>query len=122
MIDIEEIRDARFMSLLSVADSSQAKEFVEGLIALLKLKEVRKRKRQAEREKAFATAIELIMADLMLGFQHQDNRWSYHQMSSGSFTDEPVGYKLFRSIVSALEEAGLIEVSLGRKTYSLLYF
>jgi hypothetical protein len=114
MIDIEEIRDARFMSLLSVADSSQAKEFVEGLIVLLKSKEFRKRKRQAEREKAFATAIELIIADLMLGFQQQDNRWSYHQMSSGSFTDEPVGYKLFRSIVAGLEEAGLIDVSLGR--------
>ena len=27
MIDLEEIRDARFMSLLSVANSSQAKEF-----------------------------------------------------------------------------------------------
>ena len=114
MIDIEEIRDARFMSLLSVADSPQAKEFVEGLTVFLKSKELRKRKRQAEREKAFATAIELIIADLMLGFQQQDNRWSYHQMSSGSFTDEPVGYKLFRSIISALEEAGLIEVSLGR--------
>jgi hypothetical protein len=114
MIDIEEIRAARFMSLLSVADSPQAKEFVEGLVVLLKSKELRKRKRQAEREKAFATAIELIIADLMLGFQQQDNRWSYHQMSSGSFTDEPVGYKLFRSIVSALEEAGLIEVSIGR--------
>ena len=114
MIDIEEIREARFMSLLSIADSPQAKEFVEGLVVFLKSKELRKRKRQAEREKAFATAIELIIADLMLGFQQQDNRWSYHQMSSGSFTDEPVGYKLFRSIVSALEEAGLIEVSLGR--------
>ena len=114
MIDIEEIRAARFMSLLSVADSPQAKEFVEGLVVFLKSKELRKRKRQAEREKAFATAIELIIADLLLGFQQQDNRWSYHQMSSGSFTDEPVGYKLFRSIVSALEEAGLIEVSLGR--------
>ena len=114
MIDIEEIRDARFMSLLSVADNPQAKEFVEGLVTFLKSKEIRKRKRQAEREKAFANAIELIIADLMLGFQQQDNRWSYHQMSSGSFTDEPVGYKLFRSIVSALEEAGLIEVSLGR--------
>lgn len=114
MIDIEQIRDARFMSLLSEADSPQAKEFVEGLTVFLKSKEIRKRKRQAEREKAFANAIELIIADLMLGFQQQDNRWSYHQMSSGSFTDEPVGYKLFRSIVSALEEAGLIEVSLGR--------
>ena len=114
MIDIEEIRDARFMSLLSVADSSQAIEFVEGLVVFLKSKELRKRKRQAEREKAFATAIELIIADLMLGFQQQDNRWSYHQMSSGSFTDEPVGYKLFRSIVAGLEEAGLIDVSLGR--------
>jgi len=54
------------MSLLSVADSAQAKEFVEGLVVFLKSKELRKRKRQAEREKAFATAIELIIADLML--------------------------------------------------------
>ena len=38
MIDIEEIRDARFMSLLSIADSSQAKEFVEGLTVFLKSK------------------------------------------------------------------------------------
>ena len=87
------------MSLLSKADSPQAKEFEEGLITFLKSKELRKRKRQAEREKAFATAVELIIADLMLGFQQQDNRWSYHQMSSGSFTDEPVGYKLFRLLV-----------------------
>ena len=114
MIDIEEIRDARFMSLLSVADSSQAKEFVEGVVAFIKSRELRKRKRQAEREKSFAAAVEFIIADLMLGFQQQDNRWSYHQMSSGSFTDEPVGYKLFRSIVFALEEAELLEVSLGR--------
>ena len=89
------------MSSLSIADSPQAKES-------------RKRKRQAEREKVFTASVEIIIAELMLGFQKQDNRWSYHQMSSGSFADEPVGYKLFCSNVSALEEVWLIEVSLGR--------
>ena len=40
MIDIEEIRDARFMSLLSVVNSPQAKEFEAhaDITTILKLK------------------------------------------------------------------------------------
>jgi len=42
-------------------------------------------------------------------------------MSTSAFSDRPVGYKTFKTIVETMEAAGLIKVSLGRNSKNIQF-
>ena len=54
-----------------------------------------------------------ILADLLLGFEEKGNGWSFHPLSVSSFTGLNVGYKNFKKITEAWQDAGLIEMHKG---------
>ena len=64
---------------------------------------------------AFRNGVSLIIGDLLIAMEVKEAAWSYHaHLNSSAFSDRPIEYKMFKSIVKAMEKAGLIEVSLGR--------
>ena len=114
MAEIDDIRDARYIGLHSPPKTELSQKLVHQVIDCLKAQEHRERARQEEVEKMFAQSVGLILGDLLLGYQQEGNGWSFHELSSPSFTDLPIGYKMFRGIVKAMEKTNLIEVAKGR--------
>ena len=114
MQDIEDIRNARYMSLYSPPTSDQAKQLTKVIIETIKATEQRQRKRKANDERAFQETVGLIIGDLLIGYEQEANQWSYHEMYPAAFSDMSVGYKLFRSTVETLTNARLIVVAKGR--------
>ena len=114
MQDIEDIRNARYMSLYSPPTSDQAKQLTKVIIETIKATEQRQRKRKANDERAFQETVGLIIGDLLIGYEQEANQWSYHEMYPAAFSDLSVGYKLFRSTVETLTNARLIVVAKGR--------
>jgi hypothetical protein len=113
-IDIKEIADARYMGLMCPPASPEAKALVNDIINIIEQAEQRQRARKAKDMAAFRSAVGIIVGDLLIAVEVKEHGWSYHGLSPAAFEDRPVGYKTFKSIVMAMEKAGLIEVSLGR--------
>lgn len=71
MQDIEDIRNARYMSLYSPPTSYQAKQLTKVIIETIKATEQRKRRRKANDERAFQDAVGLIIGDLLIGYEQR---------------------------------------------------
>ena len=112
--DIEDIRNARYMSLYSPPTTEQAKKFTEFIIETIKATEQRHRRRKANDERAFQKTVGRIVGDLLIGYEQEANQWSYHEMYPAAFSDLSVGYKLFRSTVETLSNARLVVIAKGR--------
>ena len=95
MADFKEILEARYMTFSSLPTTNDALQLTSSVLDLLQSIEQRKRKRKANDEKAFREAVGLILGDLLLGFQQEENRWSYHGLSTAAFSEAPVGYDNF---------------------------
>jgi len=110
------------MSLSCPPASPEAKSLVDDIIDIITKSEKRQRARKADEVPVFKSAVGLIIGDLLIGFHTREAGWSYLSMSTSAFSDRPVGYKAFKTIVETMEAAGLIKVSLGRnsKTSSLI--
>ena len=67
--DIEEIRNARYMSLYPPPTAEQAKKFTIIIIETIKATEQRKRRRKANDERAFQETVGLIIGDLSIGYE-----------------------------------------------------
>jgi hypothetical protein len=70
----------------------------------------RKRKNRRGREalEKYHRATGTVLADLMLGFRREQSPLSYRTLSPATFTDGPVSYRNFKSIIDALEGLGLV--------------
>ena len=110
-VNIDELKQARYMSLTS---PPEAKRLVDSIIDIILSAEQRKRARQPSAAAAFKSAVGLIVGDLLIGLQTREVGWSYLSLSTAAFSDRPIGYKTFKPIVQAMETSGLIDVSLGR--------
>ena len=115
-ISINELQQARYMSLSCPPASSEAKSLVDSIINIILKSERRTRARKSNHAIAFKSAVGLIIGDLMIGLQTSEAGWSYLSLSTAAFSDRPIGYKTFKPIIKTLEAAGLIEVSLGRNS------
>jgi len=118
-INVDELKQARYMSLSSPPASPKAKRLVDDIIAIIQSTEQRKRARQPNAAIAFKSAVGMIIGDLLIGLHTSDAGWSYLSLSTASFSDRPIGYKTFKPIVQAMEIAGLIDVSLGRNSQAI---
>ena len=66
----------------------------------------RKNRRSKEALEKYHRAIGAVIADLMLGFRREKSPLSYRTLSPATFTDGPVSYRTFKSIIDALEGLG----------------
>ena len=115
-VNIDELKQARYMSLSSPPASPEAKRPVDSIIDIILSTEQRKRARQPNATVAFKSAVGLIVGDLLIGLQTREVGWSYLSLSTAAFSDRPIGYRTFKRTVQAMEAAGLLDVSLGRNS------
>jgi hypothetical protein len=115
-VNINELKQTRYMSLTSPPVSPEAKRPVNSIIDIILSAEQRKRARKPSAAVAFKSAVGLIVGDLLIGLQTRKVGWSYLSLSTAAFSDRPIGYKTFKPIVQALETVGLTDVSLGRNS------
>ena len=66
----------------------------------------RKNKRGKEALEKYQRATGAVIADLMLGFRREKSPLSYRTLSPATFTDGPVSYRNFKSIIATLEGLG----------------
>ena len=109
------------MSLSCPPASPEAKSLVDDIIDIITKSEKRQRARKADEVPVFKSAVGLIIGDLLIGFHTREAGWSYLSMSTSAFSDRPVGYKAFKTIVETMEAAGLIKVSLGRNSKNIQF-
>jgi len=119
--NINDLRKARYMSLSCPPASPEAKSLVDDIINIIAKSEKRQRARKADEVPVFKSAVGLIIGDLLIGFHTKEAGWSYLSMSTSAFSDRPVGYKTFKTIVETMEAAGLIKVSLGRNSKNIQF-
>ena len=112
--DITEIADARYMGLMCLPISPEAKALVNDIIKVIEQAEQRQRARKANDKAAFRSAVGLITGDLLIALEVKEYGWSYHGLSPAAFDDRSVGYKTFKPIVETMEAVGLIVISKGR--------
>ena len=109
------------MSLSCLTASPEAESLVEDIIDIIAKSEKRQRARKADEVPVFKSAVGLIIGDLLIGFQIKEAGWSYLSMSTSAFSDRPVGYKTFKTIVETIEAVGLIKVSLGQNSKNIQF-
>ena len=66
----------------------------------------RKNRRGKEALEKYHRATGAVIADLMLGFRREKSPLSYRTLSPATFTDGPVSYRNFKSIIDTLEGLG----------------
>ena len=92
------------MSLSCPPASPEAKGLVEDIFDIITKSEKRQRARKADEVPVFKSAVGLIIGYLLIGFHTKEAGWSYLSMSTSAFSDRPVGYKTFKTIVETMEE------------------
>ena len=112
MVEFKDILEARYMTFSSPPTTNDALQLTSSVLDLIQSIEQRKRKRKANDEKAFREAVGLILGDLLLGFEQEENEWSYHELSAAAFSEAPIGYDNFKITKNLMETLGLIEVVL----------
>ena len=73
----------------------------------------RKNQRRGHRKKAFNETAGAAVADLLKAAQHDAGRWSWRVLTTASFTDAPVSYTDFTSVLKSAEAGQLIEKQPG---------
>ena len=87
------------MSLSCPPSSPQSKALVGAIILNT---EERRRARTPDNAASFQEAVGKIVGDLLIGHEVKDAAWSYHPIATSAFSDRPIGYKTFKSIVKAM--------------------
>ena len=118
-VNIDELKQARYMSLSSPPASPEAERLLHNIIDIITITEQHKRARQPIHLAAFKSAVGLIVGDLLVGLQTSEAGWSCLSLSTAAFSNRPIGYKTFKPIIKAMETAGLIEISLGRNSQAI---
>lgn len=109
--------DARFMTLNSKMVSVEAAALVDDVLGRIEAWERSSGSRRNARGKAtrdkFRLAVGRVVGDLVLAANLDEDRWSFRTLDRGTFTEEAVSYRNFRSIFDALKGSRLIEVVPG---------
>jgi hypothetical protein len=108
-----ELNDARYAALDCRAHSDQARALVAAVTDLAAAQEISAGKRTNKRKKkqiALSSAVERFLADLLQEkTSEKANGYVYRAMRPKSFTDCEVSYRVFKSLVGALVDLGLLE-------------
>jgi hypothetical protein len=108
---------ARFMALHSRPVSVEAQALVEEVTARIESWEqgagTRRYQRRGEKRAQFRRAIGLVLGDLALAADKDADRWTYRPLARGEFTNAPVSFRQFSSVLKGLTAARLVEVLLG---------
>jgi hypothetical protein len=119
--DQKELRSAIHASLWARPVSAEAEAIVATLTAMLSehalASKARKNKRDSTAEKlSYATGA--FLADLLRPYDHTDPKpspWVYRSMHAKSFTNKPVTYRIFVSLIDGLKGLGLLQQVEGHK-------
>jgi len=112
-IDAANLQAATYVLLTAQATSAACVELRDRLAAEVMPPVTGKRPTRLQRE-----ALGSILADLMERDPAVNGGWVYRELSSGSFTGEKVGYKLFTPAFRGLRASGLIEVIDGQPRFA----
>ena len=116
-----ELDDARYAALVSRAHSHQARVLVDAVTDLVAEHEIASSERSNKRKKkaTLRTAVERLLADLLQAQLSEKNKgYVYRSMRPESFTDSDVGYRVFRRLVDAMADLGLLEIYKGFQVWS----
>lgn len=112
-----ELDDALYVALLSRAHSDQARSLVDTVAKLVAERELAGGKRTNKRDKkqtALKSAVERLLADLLQAQASENAKgYVYRSMRPGGFTDQPVSYRTFKSLVETMRDLGLLESHKG---------
>jgi hypothetical protein len=103
-VNIDELQQARYMSLSSPPAFPEAERLLYNIIDIITITEQRKKARQPIRLAAFKSAVEMIVGDLLVELQTRDRGLSYLSMSTAAFSDRPIGNRMFKRIFFALDK------------------
>ena len=112
-----ELDDARYAALDCRAHSEQALALVVSVTDMVATHELAAGTRTNKRKKKQTTlgsAVERLLADLLLAQTKEKSKgYVYRSMRPGAFTESGVGYRVFKAVVDALVNLGLIESRKG---------
>jgi hypothetical protein len=116
-----EFDDARYAALGSRAHSYQARSLVDTVTDLVAGHELAAGARTNKRKKkqpALTSAVERLLADLLLAqISEKANGYVYRSMRPEGFTESDVSYRLFKALVDALVDLGLLEQHKGYQAW-----
>ena len=101
--NINDLRKARYRSLSCSPASPEAKGLVENITDIITKSERRQRARKADEVPVFKSSVGLIIGDLLIGFHTKEAGWSYLSVSTSAFSDRPVEYETFKTILENME-------------------
>jgi hypothetical protein len=108
-----ELDDARYAALICRAHSDQARTLVTAVTNLVATHELTKGTRTNKRKKkqiALSSAVERLLADLLQAQTSEKAKgYVYRPMRPASFTEGDVSYRVFKAVVDALVDLGLLE-------------
>ena len=82
MVEFKDILEARYMTFSSPPTTNDALQLTSSVLDSIQSVEQRKCKQKANYEKAFIEAVDLILGDLLLGFEQEESEWFYHELSA----------------------------------------
>jgi len=106
-----ELRNARYMALNHVAISDTAKSLCRWLAQeAAGADQARKRGRRGQKREQFESAVTAVVADLLIGYSKELSSMSYRSVSPNTFSESPLSYRNFTSIMRGFRALGLIEL------------
>ena len=112
-----ELDDARYAALDCRAHSDQARALVSAVTDLVVAQELAAGTRTNKRKRtqtALRSAVEGLLADLLQAqISDKTKGYVYRPMRPSSFTEGIVSYRVFKALVDALLDLGLLEKHLG---------
>ena len=112
-----ELDNARYAALMSRAHSDQARALILAVTDMVAAHELAAGARTNKRKKkqtALRSAVERLLADLLLAqASEKTNGYVYRSMRPEGFTEGDVSYRVFKALVDALVDLGLLEKHRG---------
>ncbi|MGN6121821.1 MAG: hypothetical protein ACTHOJ_02580 [Sphingomonas oligoaromativorans] len=111
MIDEEKrhLKEAIYLSLSSYNESKKIRDVSISLFDMMKSLGGIGSSPSIERIKVMESLVHGLLTVACLG----ENEWGYRELSSGSFTDGPVGYKPFKACYDGLLSLGYLDIRKG---------
>src|SRR5262245_54145172 len=112
-----ELDDALFAALVCRVHSDEARALaliVAEMVGAHELAKGMRKNKRKKRQAALSTAVERLLADLLLAQTSEKTRgYVYRSLRPAGFTESEVGYRVFKDLVDALVDLGLLETYKG---------
>src|SRR5262249_11993004 len=112
-----ELDDALFAAIVCRLHSDEARALaliVAEMVGAHELAKGMRKNKRKKRQTALSTAVERLLADLLLAQTSEKTKgYVYRSLRPGGFTESEVSYRIFRALVEALVDLGLLESRKG---------